>query len=155
MIQELLIAQMTPLLKDKFLLFDAAMKEAGNDYRLREVLRTVFVQIAYHAQGRLSLSVVNEKRRLAGLPYIGEKENSYCITWTNRSRHFAGADGLSSAFDIVLLANKQPTWNTKWDDNDNNLIPEYLEAAQIGASCGLDAGGLWKRADYPHFSLGG
>ncbi len=154
--QEQLVAQMTPLLKEKYLLFKQVMDSVGNPFLLREVLRTPQVQAAYWAQGRLELAEVNALRKDAGLAPIGASENKYQITWTHNSRHFAGADGLGSAFDIVLLKNGQPTWDTKWDSNDQDLIPEYLEAARIGHEVGLDAGGLWtKRADYPHFSLGG
>jgi len=154
--QEELVAQMTPELKEKYLLFKQIMDSMGNEFRLREVLRTPLVQEAYYAQGRETLEQVNAKRKVAGLAPIGTSENSYNITWTHKSRHFAGDDGLGSAFDIVLMKNGNPTWDTKWDANDQDLVPEYLEAARIGKEVGLDAGGLWtKRADYPHFSLGG
>ena len=154
--QEELVAQMNPELKRLFLLFKQIMDSMGNPFLLREVLRTPLVQEAYYAQGREPLAAVNAKRKAAGIAPIGESENKYCITWTHNSRHFAGPDGLGSAFDIVLLKNGQPTWDTKWDANDQDLVPEYLEAARIGHEVGLDAGGLWtKRPDYPHFSLGG
>ena len=152
--QQKLFDQMTPELQSRFMAFEARMNEEGNLFMLREVLRTPEIQRAYHAQGRQPLALVNALRKAAGLSPIGDKENSYCVTWTLVSRHFAGADGLARAFDIVLLKNGQPTWDTKWDSNDGDLVPEYIEAARIGQMVGLDAGGLWVRnPDYPHFQL--
>lgn len=174
---------MTPLLAEKYHVFDALMVEAGIRYRLNEVLRTKIRQLAYACQGRTyaELSQMLSKagwikslqrvvdlrsqgktiqqtcdifRGEAGIYLLGGKE-WYKVTKTLNSKHFALSDGLSGAFDVKLLrGNDEPTWDTKWD-NDKDGIPEYLEAARIGKKAGLDAGGLWPWPDYPHFSLGG
>lgn len=155
MTQDQLFKQMTPDLQAKYELFYMAMFEAGLPFELNEVLRTQATQIAYHAQGRKLLPEVNKLRRDAGLRPVSAKENSYEITWTLNSRHFPGRDGLATAFDIRLLKYGKPHWETKWDGN-GNAVPDYLEAARIGRSVGLEAGGLWKaRPDYPHFQLQG
>jgi peptidoglycan L-alanyl-D-glutamate endopeptidase CwlK len=57
------------------------------------------------------------------------------------------------AWDIAILQGKRVIWETKVDVNENQ-IPDYLEAAKIGASIGLDPGGLWPHfKDWPHFQL--
>lgn len=183
MTQSELIAQMTPRLKEKYLVYEALMAEAGIRYRLNEVLRTKIRQLAYACQGRTydelitlltksgwikSLQRVVDLRSQgwtiqqtcdifrteSGIHMLHGKE-WYKVTKTLNSKHFALPDGLAGAFDIKLLKdNDEPTWDTKWD-NDKDGIPEYLEAARLGKKAGLDAGGLWPWPDYPHYSLGG
>jgi len=150
--QDILFKQMTPYLQALYEKFYMEMFAAGLPFELNEVLRTKAVQMAYYAQHRGPLAEVNAERKRAGLSPISEAENSYCVTWTLNSKHFAGTDGLARAFDIRLLKFDKPHWQTKWDDNKNS-IPDYLEAARIGASVGLDAGGLWEKTDYPHFQM--
>lgn len=153
MTQEQLIAQMTPELKKLWVLFDQIMKASGIAYRLQEVLRTPAVQAAYWAQGRLKLDEVNEFRREAGLPPINAEANRNKITWTHNSRHFAGSDGLATAFDIVLLRDGKPHWDINRDGNKNS-VKDYLEAARIGKEVGLEPGAFWEKfKDWPHFQL--
>lgn len=143
---------MTPDLQALYEPFYMAMYEAGLPFELNEVLRTPATQKAYHAQGRQPLSEVNRLRKEAGLYLLGPEDNEYEVTWTLKSRHFAGPDGRARAFDIRLLRYGKPHWQTKWDGNKNS-VPDYLEAARIGKSVGLVAGGLWSKPDYPHFQL--
>lgn len=152
MTQDQLFKQMTPDLQALYEKFYMAMFETGLPFELNEVLRTLTTQKAYYAQGREPLTKVNQLRKAAGLYLINPEENTYEVTWTLNSRHFPGSDGRSRAFDIRLLKYNKPHWQTKWDGNKNS-IPDYLEAARIGQSIGLEAGGLWKKPDYPHFQL--
>jgi len=152
MTQDLLFKQMTPALQELYEPFYLAMFEAGLSFELNEVLRTPDRQKAYYAQGRTYLTEVNRLRKIAGLYPISAPENEYKVTWTMDSRHFAGPDGRARAFDIRLLKYAKPHWETKWDGNKNS-VPDYLEAARIGKSAGLVAGGLWAHPDYPHMEL--
>jgi peptidoglycan L-alanyl-D-glutamate endopeptidase CwlK len=152
MTQDQLFKQMTPELQRLYEQFYSKMFDSGLPFELNEVLRLPIVQKAYYAQNREPLDVVNELRKEAGLDPITSEENEYKVTWTLKSHHFPGADGLSRAFDIRLLKYGKPHWDTKWDGNKNS-IPDYLEAARIGQSVGLVAGGFWEKPDFPHFEL--
>lgn len=152
--QDQLFKEMTPDLQGFYEQFYMKMFAAGLPFELNEVLRSPEVQKAYYAQGRKQLAQVNQLRKEAGLYLITPAENEYCVTWTLNSKHFAGPDGLATAFDFRLLKYGKPHWQTKWDGN-KNLEPDYLEAAKIAASVGLDAGGLWKKPDFPHCQLKG
>ena len=153
--QDQLFKEMTPKLQELYEKFYLKMYEVGLPFELNEVLRTLNTQLAYYAQGRDVLKVVNAKRKIAGLYPITQSENSYKVTWTLKSKHFPQeSDGLSRAFDIRLLKYNKPHWETKWDGNKNS-ISDYLEAARIGRDVGLEAGGLWDKPDFPHFQLKG
>lgn len=150
--QDMMFKEMTPKLQELYEKFYLKMFESGLPFDLNEVLRTLAVQEAYYAQSRKPIDEVNKLRKIAGLSPLPASENLKPVTWTMKSRHFAGSDGLSRAFDIRLKRFNKPHWDTKWDGNTNS-IPDYLEAAKIGKDCGLEPGGLWKKPDYPHFQL--
>ena len=152
--QDQLFKEMTPELQGFWEQFYMACFNAGLPVELNEVLRTPEVQKAYHAQGRKPLAEVNKLRKAAGLYLLSPEDNEYCVTWTLNSKHFAGPDGLARAFDYRLLKYGKPHWQTKWDGNKNSE-PDYLEAAKIAGSLGLNAGGLWNKPDYPHCQLRG
>ena len=153
--QDQLFKEMCPELQGFYEKFYMRMYEEGLPFELNEVLRIKDTQLAYYAQGRDPLVIVNAKRKLAGLYYITEKENSYKVTWTLNSKHFPRQkDGLAMAFDIRLLRYGKPHWETKWDGNKDS-VPDYLEAARIGQEVGLETGGLWKKPDFPHFQIKG
>lgn len=145
---------MHPKLLEGYLKHAALMQEAGILFTLTCVLRTPAEQAAFYAQGRQALSAVNALRTACGMETIGNRDNSYTVTQTMKSRHFPDAEGRSHAYDIVLLTpGRRATWDTKWDlDRDN--VPEYEEAARLGEQAGLVAGAHWKTfKDYPHFQL--
>lgn len=150
-------ADMTDELLGRFQVFKALTQQAGHIYgvnwSLTAVLRTTAEQMAYHAQGRNPLAVVNEYRRKAGMLPISERENKYCVTWTQNSKHFADDTGKSRAFDFVILKpGRVATWDIKFD-NDNDDIGDYLELAQIAKAAGLEAGAYWAKPDMPHVQL--
>jgi len=78
---------------------------------------------------------------------IGRSEPGRRVTWTKISRHTG-----RMAFDIAILKDGQPTWDVKVSVNEND-IPDYLEAGQIGESFGMTWGGRWIPPDAVHFEL--
>lgn len=129
-------------------------KSNGVNVSVIETLRTTEVQQAYFSQGREHLEDVNEKRRIAGLYEISEKENKKIITncdgIKNKSNHQAKEDGFGYAVDIVPVDDKaRPLWNARQE------VWELI--GYIAETCGLDwcAGGYgqtWGKGwDNPHF----
>jgi hypothetical protein len=54
---------------------------------------------------------------------------------------------------LFIARGKTVMWDLKFDGNADG-IPDYLEAAQIGRSCGLECGAFWTGfQDYPHMQL--
>jgi peptidoglycan L-alanyl-D-glutamate endopeptidase CwlK len=121
------IDDLVPELRALYWKFSAAMAQAGLTFMVTSTYRDQAEQDALYAQGRTKPGKV--------------------VTWVKRSKHQE-----RKAFDIALLKDGKPVWDTKVSVNGND-IPDYLEAARIGESIGLRAGGLWKKPDYPHFEL--
>lgn len=149
------ITDMTDSLKLKYAAFAAKMGEHGIPFILNCVLRTKVEQEALYAQGRESLEEVNKKRAIAGMYlFKTEKENSFTVSNTLNSKHFADpVTGKSNAFDIAIVRDgNKPTWDMKWDGNHDG-ISDYREAAFIGKLVGLVPGGLWEGdfKDWPHY----
>lgn len=145
---------MHPELLKRYKLFKAEMDKRGNKFALTAVLRTKEMQAAYYAQGRKPLAEVNRLRKEAGMSPISAGENTYCVTWTMKSRHLPDKNGKARAFDIVIIKDdgRTLTWDKKWDSAfDEDSIPEYVEAARISESVGLVAGASF--GDYPHHEL--
>jgi hypothetical protein len=110
-------------------------------------------QIALYAQGRDSLALVNEKRRVAFLPPITQKQNVK-VTWTLDSLHVVSpARPLAEAFDFVVVKAGAAIWDVKADVNGDH-IPDYQQVAQIGREIGLVCGADFKPSpDYPHMQV--
>lgn len=81
--------QLIPELYEKWLLFDAAMKERGIEYILTCTTRTQADQDALYAKGRTQPGSI--------------------VTWTRKSKHIEG-----KAFDIAIMSAGKITWNTKY-----------------------------------------
>lgn len=151
------IAMMSPLLLDKYKLFEEKMKKTAIPFMITSVARTVKEQVALYSQGRDPLPTVNLLRKAAGLPPI-KKIDNVKVTWTLQSKHLIDLDdgieanNWSRAFDIAILDNSNPTWNLKVDVNKDQL-PDYKQAGKIGLSVGLIWGGNFKSPDYPHFEI--
>lgn len=160
------LEDMTPALLDCYLVYQAKMTAAKILFALTCVIRTHAEQEAYYAQGREPLEAVNAKRMTAGMSALsidpvayaqslipGSRTfGRYIVTHTRNSRHFPDDKGKSRAYDIAILSpDKKIVWDIKFDaDNDN--VPDYLEAAEIGRSCGLNCGAFWNGfKDYPHY----
>ncbi len=121
------ITDCVPELQEKFSRFAVKMAEAGIAFMLTCTARSQAEQDALYAQGRTA---------------PGRK-----VTWTRKSKHSAGR-----AFDIAIVNGRKPDWSLKVDVNDND-IPDYEEAGQIGEAVGLRWGGRFKSPDRPHFEV--
>ena len=122
-----LISDLVPELQDKFHKFAGLMAETGIPFILTSTYRSQLEQDLLWAKGRTE---------------PGPK-----VTWVKVSRHTG-----RTAFDIAILMDGKPVWDTKVNVN-NNEFEDYLEAGQIGESIGLKWGGRWKTRDLPHFEL--
>lgn len=131
--------------------FVAKAAEIGIDIAIVSIGRTLAVQLAYYAQGRLPLEQINGFRTVAGLPAITENEAGNVITWTITSKHITDKVNVKSrAFDIVVLKNGNPVWSNNIDTNSNGN-KDYLELAKIGKELGLYPGAYWATPDLPHY----
>ena len=150
------IEDMCVELRELYQLHAQAMINVGIRYRLCCVIRTQAEQDAFYAQGREVLEVVNAKRMTAGMRTITEKHN-VIVTHTKISRHFPDANGKAHAYDIEILKNLDDGggvhWDTKYDGQDDGK-PDYIQAAELGKTCGLDCGAFWDGFhDYPHYQV--
>lgn len=128
------ITDLHPDLQPKCLAFLGRCAEAGIPIMLTCTYRSQAEQDALYAQGRSA---------------PGPR-----VTWTLSSRHSFTLNGkpAASAFDIALLKDGKPHWDTKISINEN-MIPDYQEVGILGERLGLIWGGRWKKPDYPHFQL--
>lgn len=137
-----------PELKTRCLAFMAACLAAGLHPLVTCTGRTQAEQEALYAQGRLTVDLVNVKRKAAGLPPITQDQNRK-VTWTTKSLHLIREDGYCRAFDFCLTNNGKAYWDVKVSV-DGDDVPDYLEAGRIAESVGLEWGGAWRTPDYPH-----
>lgn len=124
-----------------------------------EVDRPFLSQVAYYAQGRESLDVVNKLRARAGLAPIDAKANKKPVTRTMDSKHItrldneSAADDLSRAVDLGIK-DKMGRYDGsgKADTNKDNK-PDYLQLGVIGKmiDSGIIWGGDWPDQDCPHW----
>lgn len=138
---------LVPKAQELYYKFEAAMQAEKLPFIVTSTLRTAAEQNALYAQGRENLEVINALRKIAGMQAIGPVEAAKKVTWTMASRHLTGR-----AFDIALLNKGKPHWDLKISVDEDD-IPDYFEAAKIGQKVGLIAGGLWDKADWPHFEV--
>ena len=116
-------------------------------YAVTSTLRTIQEQLAYFAQGRGQLSVVNSLRSWAGLHPIGDMQNTTTITKCDgvilKSNHQGGR-----ALDVVPAdAHGNPTWPAAED-------PRWLQIAAAMKAAGFTWGGDWTDfPDRPHYEL--
>ena len=130
------IADLTHPVQLKYLDFEAKMMEARIPFMVTSTLRTIREQAALYAQGRTKPGKI--------------------VTWTMNSKHLPRVEddgtpdeGRSHAFDIAIVRDGKPVWDTKVDVNEDE-IPDYLQAGEIAESVGLKWGGRWKSPDMPH-----
>lgn len=129
-----LIKECLPDLQEKAGRFTQRMIEAGIPFMFTSTRRTKEEQAELYARGR-------------------NKTPGPIVTWSRKSKHLEG-----KAFDIAILREGKPCWDTKVSVNGNTL-PDYEEAGRIGESVGLHWGGRFKdrkgrpRPDYPHFEI--
>lgn len=136
---------------ETYFLANAAIEELrrlGIDHAVISTKRTVDEQAALYSQGRERLEVVNEKRQLARMPKISEKENAYTVTNCDgvraKSNHQSG-----NALDIVPVENHRPIWPNPSD-------PRWQQIADVMVKHGFEWGGTWPQfPDYPHYQRKG
>ena len=121
------VDDLMPAMQEKARAFAGAMAEAGVPFIFTCTRRTQAEQDELFSRGRTK---------------PGPK-----VTWTLKSKHIDG-----EAFDIVICKDGIPQWNIK-TDVDEDGIPDYTEAGQIGEAIGLVWGGRWRTPDFPHFQL--
>ena len=136
--------------------WETRMVAAGIPHILTCTARWLEEQMALYTMGRLPLATVNRFRTAAGLTLVADGENKP-ITWTLSSNHvIKPGQGITHAraFDFAIIKNGVATWDIKVSVNQND-IPDYKEAGQIGKDCGLVWGGDWSSPDYPHLEYTG
>lgn len=147
-----------PRLKAKIQPFIDGCKERGIDVGISCTGRMFKEQVALYAQGRQSLEEVNALRKLVNWAGITATQNKVKVTWTMLSRHIINLDDdkkdndLSTAFDFYVVKNGKAIWDVK-ASLDGDDIPDYLECAEVARDLGLEAGGFWKKPDFPHIQL--
>jgi peptidoglycan L-alanyl-D-glutamate endopeptidase CwlK len=119
------ITDLDPDTQELYWLFAEAMARARIPFLVTSTFRSQDEQNRLFEQGRTTQGKV--------------------VTWTRNSQHTK-----RNAFDIAILKNGQPTWNTKLSVNDNDT-PDYQEAGTIGEMVGLTAGVFWHTPDPCHF----
>lgn len=127
-------------------MFIEACAKNGIIVSITQTFRSSEIQCAYYSQGRESLSKVNAKRKIAGLPSIAEKDNKIV---TNAPKGTSPHEyGL--AFDFVPIVNGVASWND---------LKLFQTCGQIGKAISfegysLEWGGDFKSIkDLPHFQL--
>jgi uncharacterized Zn finger protein (UPF0148 family) len=152
------IEDLVPALQEKYYLFKAEMEKANIPFIVTCTARSILEHIALYVRGRLSLLDVNRFNYLAGMPLLQLDSQNVKVTWTLNSLHVTNMldkdlnNDLSRAFDIAIIKDGKAVWDIKVNVNQNE-IPDYTEAANIGKSVGLECGAFWKNPDYPHFQL--
>lgn len=150
------LSLLTPRLRDLCDLHIAAARAAGLDPVVTYTLRTALEQEALYAQGREPLLAVNDLRVHVGLRPITAKENLRIVSWTKKSKHLPGPDGLAEAYDLALRRAGGVTWDLKVDGN-HNFEPDWSELARLAEALSLPTGerlqaGL-RFGDACHFQL--
>ena len=107
------------------LVFDAY--DAGVPILITQTLRSMDEQATLYAKGRTAPG------RVVTYAKPGHSWHNYGL-----------------AFDVAVLKDNKPTWDTKVDVNDNE-VQDYLEVGLLGEKLGLTWGGRWTFVDLPHF----
>lgn len=142
---EAVLASVNPQLANRVRLMAADLRAQGIDIIVTSGLRTHAQQTALYAQGRESLSRVNELRRIAGWGSISANENRSRVT---NARAGSSLHNYGLAVDVVPLVNGQPNWNVSSD------IWSKIGAA--GKGQGMEWGGDFRTiVDKPHFQMTG
>ncbi|GAB2493865.1 M15 family metallopeptidase [Arenimonas alkanexedens] len=121
------------------------------DFMVLEGVRTPERQRELYGQGRTTAQCT-----AAGISVKYAKPHLQKVTWTLRSNHFAAADGLGRAVDLV-------PWPVDWRDLakfDAIATAMYSAAAELGIGirwgANWDGDGNWREhgeTDSPHFEL--
>lgn len=129
--------------------WDLRMVAANIPYILTSTARWLDEQMALYVQGRLEFLTVNCFREMLWLSPITQAENKI-VTWTLKSKHIIKRTGdLARAFDFAIIKDGKAIWDLKISVN-NDSIPDYQQAGEIGEQVGLRWGGRFRTPDYAH-----
>lgn len=128
----------------------------GLNLLVLEVDRPFDVHVAYYAQGREALEVVNKLRKRVGLYPITEQENKKKITWTMSSNHITNLEDASKMNDVsraVDIGLKDKNGRYVTDANADINKDGKIDFKQIGIigkmiDPGMIWGGDWKGSKY-------
>jgi peptidoglycan L-alanyl-D-glutamate endopeptidase CwlK len=144
--------KLLPQVKTKLEELEKLAEENGIHFIVTQTLRSNDEQVAYYAQGRLSLNEVNGLRKNAKLPPISEEENKHVITRARTvwdSYHAYGR-----AFDVAIVDTYGKVNWSEGVDWDSDGISDWVELGKLGESIGLEWGGNFSSLrDLPHFQL--
>lgn len=114
-------------------------------YVVTSTLRTEDEQVAYYAQGRAPLEIVNLLRKKAGMSPTTEGENAKTITKCDGVNTLSNHQG-GWAVDVVPAGiNGTPIWPHPAD-------PRWEQIGRAGEAAGLDWGKHWPNfPDLPHY----
>lgn len=148
-----------PVVQDKANLFIETALGAGIPIKILDTYRSPQQQDILYTQGRTTPGVpcvhAGKIKKIGsclkhplGLPVTNAKGGESYHNYLGPTKKHPRIEGL--AFDICLIVNGQPSWDTKGDMNGNGE-PDWDEVGEIGEACGLEWGGRWKSPDKPHF----
>ena len=138
------IDDLTPRMREKIVAFEQALAAAGlGHFRRSCTYRSQAEQDVLWKQGRAPLAEVNAAREAIGLAPITAAQNVK-ITWRAVSVHTS-----REAVDYYVLRDGRADWDLKVDINRDD-IPDWQQFVEIAESCGVEAGGRWRRPDWPH-----
>jgi hypothetical protein len=138
------LEDLTPRMQGKIIAFEKKLADAGLHFHRSCTLRTQMEQNALWKRGRESLDAVNAAYAVAGMAPITAEENKRPVTWTTISVHTS-----REAVDYYQEVAGRASYDIKVDA-DFDSMPDWQEFVTIASECGLEAGGLWKKADWPH-----
>jgi len=147
-----IILDCVPELQEKYYAWAELMSRAGLKHKLTCTLRTQAEQSVLFMQGRGPIERVNGERIKIGLIPIRAEDNIIVTKLKTIGKH-----GEGKAFDIALMkhigGDKETVYyNLKISVNDND-IPDYKEAADLGVKAGLQNGGLLWGWDFCHYEI--
>jgi len=139
------IEDLTPRMQEKIKRFETRLAEEGHENFKRScTFRSQAEQNALWKRGRYPLDIVNAAYTSVGLAPITENENKRPVTWKAVSDHTA-----REAVDYYQALPGIANYDIKVDVDDDK-IPDWQEFVRIAEACGLECGGRWKKADWPH-----
>ena len=145
------IETLHPVVKAKALaLQKKAQEKLGLRVVITECLRTDAEQTALYAQGRQSISEVNNLRKIAGWGPITEAQNKIVTKAPSAAKSY---HGYGLAFDIAITSSdgKHIEWSDKSDWNQDGQN-DWEQVGELAAECGLEWGGNWSSfPDIPHY----
>ena len=144
------LEDLKPMMQLRVKLFEAQLKEHGLLFKRSCVLRTQEEHDALWMRGRYPLEIVNAAYKLVGMAPITEEENKRPVTWVKTSRHTPKeGETQVDAVDYYQEVKGKASYDLKVDADFNN-IPDWETFVRLAGMCGLEAGGSWKKKDYPH-----